>query len=143
MAVAKPVARTAPRDQPTAVRPQELRGSLLTDYLTELRERMGADELVLWRTRPDGRLIPAEWSSNVSGGMTASELGTGNQDKAPPCFNFDAWMQRVEWAASQHTLQFERRGPGVSRWYQVRYQRARTTEVPRASRSAALYGARR
>jgi diguanylate cyclase (GGDEF)-like protein len=72
---------------------------------------MGADELVLWRTRPDGRLIPAEWSSNVSGGMTASELGTGNQDKAPPCFNFDAWMQRVEWAASQHTLQFERRGP--------------------------------
>lgn len=113
VAAARPAAgrNAAVREQAAPPRAEELRGSLLTDYLTELRERLGADEVILWRTRPDGRVIPAAWSSRVSGGLTASDLNAGNGEKVPPCFSFDAWMPRVEWAAVQHLMQFERRGP--------------------------------
>ncbi len=112
----RPAGRPAPRDPAAAPRSEELRGSLLTDYLTELRERLGGDEVILWRTRPDGRLIPAAWSSRVSGGLTASDLTPGAAEKVPPCFTFDAWMPRVEWAATQHLMQFERRGPDGKPW---------------------------
>jgi diguanylate cyclase (GGDEF)-like protein len=112
----RPAGRPAPRDPSAPPRSEELRGSLLTDYLTELRERLGGDEVILWRTRPDGRLIPAAWSSRVSGGLTASDLTPGAAEKVPPCFTFDAWMPRVEWAATQHLMQFERRGPDGKPW---------------------------
>ncbi len=117
VAAARPSSTRIPvREQPAAApraeltRPEELRGSLLTDYLTELRERLGSDEVILWRTRPDGRLIPAAWSSRVSGGLTASDLSPGTAEKVPPCFSFDDWMPRVEWAATQRLFQLERRG---------------------------------
>ena len=117
VAAARPSSTRIPvREQPAAApraeltRPEELRGSLLTDYLTELRERLGSDEVILWRTRPDGRLIPAAWSSRVSGGLTASDLSPATAEKVPPCFSFDDWMPRVEWAATQRLFQLERRG---------------------------------
>jgi diguanylate cyclase (GGDEF)-like protein len=108
--------RPAVRDAAPAPKPDEFRGTLLVDYLTELRERLGAEEVVLWRTRSEGRLSPAAWSSMVSGGRTGVDLNGDEPERVPPCFRSDIWMARVEWAASQQMMQFERRGPDGKPW---------------------------
>ena len=104
-----------------AIRRDETRGSAVADYLHELRDRVGADEVILWRANPDGAVAAVTWSSAVAAGNgrtpdhDASQPSRGGQaPDGPPCFNRDAWLPLVEWSAKQRLLQCERDGESVA-----------------------------
>ncbi len=109
-------ARGPQKEIGSLTRSEELRGSLLTDYLAELRDRMGADEVVVWRAKANGTYAASAWSSMASGGLSGVDLNGDVPDTLPPCFRFDTWMPRVAWAATQQMMQLERRGPDGKAW---------------------------
>ncbi len=101
-----------------ALRRDETRGSAVADYLHELRDRIGADEVVLWRANPDGAVAAVTWSSAVAAGNGrqpghgASHQPSGGEAReapdAPPGFNRALWLPLVEWSAKQRLLHCER-----------------------------------
>lgn len=85
---------------------------LITAYLAELCGGLGAAELVLWRTQPDGTVGAAAWSAGAASGSSPAGSGIDldglRPDVVPPCFRFEKWMSMVQWAGEQHLLQCER-----------------------------------
>lgn len=84
----------------------ELRGTLLTRYLEELRGRLGADETIIWRVLGE-TVTPAAWSS---GNEVAFDLDGDKPEAVPRQFRFDAWMPLVQWAGRQRLVQCWRGG---------------------------------
>ena len=118
-----PAPRSAAATASTPAAPAERVGSapahagLITAHLAELCDRLGAAELVLWRTQSDGSVGAAAWSAGAGAipavaGSTGIDLNGLRPDVVPPCFRFDKWMSMVEWAGQQHLLQCERLDEG-------------------------------
>jgi diguanylate cyclase (GGDEF)-like protein len=86
-----------------------MRTGLVTGYLAELRERLGADETIVWRALPDGVLTAAAWSTSVGGPSTVCHLAADAPAARPPGFQGESRMPLVQWAGEQRLVQCARR----------------------------------
>jgi len=92
---------------------------LLTGYLKEVRERLGADEAILWRRDAHGTLSAVAWSTAPAGDrpeLAQSRLDGQLERGEPPRFQSHLWMPRVEWATAQRLLQLDRRTADGMPW---------------------------
>ncbi len=108
------------------VRRDETHGTLVTEYLDDVRDRLGADEVVLWRKQGEAGVAAVAWSGAHGGrpaasanGMTSGGASGGASAGAdaptePPRFRSDVWLPLVEWSARQRLLQCEREGDAVT-----------------------------